>query len=80
MLTMLNKMGAHVNTLENPPEDEIETGSHAKKTAAAPRGGANDHPSVKVSQRIRSPMSTQLTHLYASLSSTRCSMRCVQLI
>ena len=80
MLTTLNKMGAHVDALENPSEDEIGTGSHAKKTAAAPRGGANDHPSVKVSQRIRSPMSTQLTHLYASLLSMRCSMRCVQSI
>ena len=56
LLTGLEKMGARIDALENPPEDEPGAGSRAKKTAAATRGGANDHPSVKVSQRIRPPM------------------------
>ena len=52
LLTGLEKIDARVNTLENPPEDETGTGSHPKKTTAASRGGANDHPTVKVSQQI----------------------------
>ncbi len=56
LLTRLEKIETQVNALENPSKDKIGTRSHAKKTAAAPRGGANDHPTVKVSQRIRPPM------------------------
>ena len=77
LLTSLDKMEVRVNALENPPEDEIGAGSCARKTAAGSRSCANDHPSVKMSQRIRSPMISQLTYLYASLSSTHCSMTCV---
>ena len=56
LLTRLEKIEAQVNALENPSKDKIGTRSRAKKMAAAPRGGANDHPTVKVSQRIRPPM------------------------
>jgi hypothetical protein len=56
ILTGLEKLEARVNALETPPEDQTQTGSRAKKTTAASRGGANDHPTVKVSQQIRPPM------------------------
>jgi len=49
LLTRLEKIDMQVNTLENPPEDETETGIYSKKMTAASRGGANDHPTVKVS-------------------------------
>ena len=62
LLTSLNKMEARINTLKNPPENNIGTESCAKKMAAAIRGSANDHPSVKVSQQIRPPMILISTH------------------
>lgn len=73
---MLNKMEAQVNALKTLPEDETEPGSCAKKMTAASRGGANNHPIVKMSQQIRPPMTLQLTYLCASLSSMHCSMKC----
>jgi hypothetical protein len=67
LLTRLEKIDARVNALENPPVDETGTGSRAKKTAGGSRGGANEHPSVKVSQQIISPRTlTNLTFTLAS--------------
>jgi hypothetical protein len=60
LLTGFNKMEERVNALENPSEDEAGTGSRAKKMAAGSRGGASEHPSVKVIQYIIPPMKLQL--------------------
>ena len=72
---LLNKMEAHINALENPPENDIGTGSRAKKTAAATRGGINDHPLVKVSQQIRPLMILISTHPFSSASYPRIVLR-----
>lgn len=53
LVTGLNKIEARVKALENLPEVETRTGGRVKKTAAGSKGGANEHPSVKVSQQIR---------------------------
>jgi len=72
-------MEAHINALENPPENDIGTGSCAKKTAAATRGGANNHPLVKVSQWIRPPMILISTHPFHQPLVHAFFMRCVGL-
>jgi hypothetical protein len=72
LLTSLNKMEAHINALENPPENDIiGTGSRAKKTAAATRGGTSNHPLVKVSQQIRPLMILISTYPFPSASYPR---------
>jgi hypothetical protein len=69
-------MEARVDALENLPEDEAGTGSHAKM-AAGSKSGVNKHPSVKVSQHIIPPMMLQLNSPFISQLSTHCSMVCV---
>jgi hypothetical protein len=70
LLTGLEKIDARVNTLENLPVDETGIGSRAKKTAGGSRGGANEHPLVKVSQQIISPRT--ITNLTFTLASCPC--------